>query len=271
MIMCITFVKCRPPGLEKEIISCEMFSNRLKRGAGSSVLCLPLVIYWMIGAQTNQGRFLPTFGHIGNKSCQSCKAGRTNSSRFLAGMHSVDIAEYSMPRGMSNNMQQRSLKQQLLVWKDCASDPLNLGRPKSGGFISRTEESLLCFFLWPQIIYLICRWPSNTPLPLFQSQCHDLTVPDTWKSTTAQGSRMRHFQCQNARLVGSSLYLPAGQSRIQASSLHSANSKRPSERPSKTILFFKLSWARRLNCLPWKQVSWNHLSVAHLHFVFPRF
>ena len=65
--------------------------------------------------QTNQGRFLPTFGHIVNKSCQSCKTGQTNSSRFLAGTHSVDIAEYSMPRGMSNNMQQRSLKQQLFV------------------------------------------------------------------------------------------------------------------------------------------------------------
>ena len=121
----------------------------------------------------NQSR--STFGHTVNTSCQSCMAGGTNSSRFLAGMHSVDIAEYSMPRGMSNKMQQRSLKQQLLVWKDYASDPLNLGRPKSCGFIGRNEESLLCFFLWPQTVCLICRWPSNTPLPLFQSQCHYLT------------------------------------------------------------------------------------------------
>ena len=31
----------------------------------------------------------------------------------------------------------------------------------------------------------------------------------------------------------------------------------------------RLHW--RPKCLPWKQVSWNHLPVAHLHFVFPRF
>ena len=59
-------------------------------------------------AQTNQGRFLPTLGHIVNKSRRPFRTGQANSSRFLAGMYSVGIAEYSMPRGMSNKMQQRS-------------------------------------------------------------------------------------------------------------------------------------------------------------------
>ena len=181
-------------------------------------------------------------------------AGGTNSSRFLAGMYSVDIAEYPVLKCMSNKMQQRSLKQQLLVWTDYASDPLNLGRPKSCEFIGRIEESLLCFVLWPQTFCLICRWPSNTPLPLFQSQCHYLTVPATWRSTTtwrsmtAQGSRMRHLQCQNARLVCSSLCLPAGQSKHHLCTLRIRRGQvKGLPKP-----LFSSDRARRPKCLPWK-------------------
>ena len=127
----------------------------------------------------NQSR--STFGHTVNTSCQSCMAGGTNSSRFLAGMHSVDIAEYSMPRGMSNKMQQRSLKQQLLVWKDYASDPLNLGRPKSCGFIGRNEESLLCFFCGPKLFVLFADGLRILPCHYFNpnvttSQVGDLQI-----------------------------------------------------------------------------------------------
>ena len=50
-----------------------------------------------------------------------------------------------------------------------------------------------------------------------------------WRSTTAQGSRVRHLQCKHARLVWSSRYLLAGQfKRLQSESL-----KRPSEMHSK--------------------------------------
>ena len=61
------------------------------------------------------------------------------------------------------------------------------------------------------LIYLICRSPSNTPLPLFQSQCHNLTVPATWRSTTrAQDSRMRHLQCKHGRQLSACRPTPAG-------------------------------------------------------------
>lgn len=45
--------------------------------------------------------------------------------------------------------------------------------------------------------------------------------------------------------------------------------KRPSERPSNTIVFFKLS--KKTTMLARKKVSWNQPSVAHLHFAFLRF
>ena len=38
-------------------------------------------------------RALPTFGHILNTGCLSCKTNQTNLSKFLAGMHSDDIAK----------------------------------------------------------------------------------------------------------------------------------------------------------------------------------
>ena len=49
---------------------------------------------------------------------------------------------------------------------------------------------------------------SGEPL---KAACHHFALPTTWRSTTAQGSRMRYSQCENAPLVLSSLYLPAGQ------------------------------------------------------------
>ena len=49
---------------------------------------------------------------------------------------------------------------------------------------------------------------SGEPL---SAACHYFALPTTWRSTTAQGSRMRYSQCENAPLVLSSLYLPAGQ------------------------------------------------------------
>ena len=49
---------------------------------------------------------------------------------------------------------------------------------------------------------------SGEPL---SAACHHFALPTTWRSTTAQGSRMRYSQCENAPLVLSSLYLPAGQ------------------------------------------------------------
>ena len=169
--------------------------------------------------QTNQGRFLPTFGHIVNKGCQSCKTGQTNSSRFLAGTHSVDIAEYSMPRGMSNNMQQRSLKQQLFVWRDCASDPLNLGRPK--------REMWFWAFHWFHLI--------ETPVmtSLFPPSEDEPALED------CAGFQNEAFSVSKC---STSLVNPLFASRpIQASSLHCANSKGPSERPSKAIVVFKSS------------------------------
>ena len=45
--------------------------------------------------------------------------------------------------------------------------------------------------------------------------------------------------------------------------------KRPSERPSKAIVFFKLS--EKTTMFARKKVYWNHPSVAHLHFAFLRF
>ena len=133
-------------------------------------------------------------------------------------MHSVDIAKFPLPKSMSNNTQQRSLKRQLFVWKDCASDPFNPGRQRGRSVILRIP-----FISFDRVadssvglnnpycgLFLSCRSPSNTRLPLFQAPCHDPTLPTTWRSTTAQGSRVRHLQCKHARLVWSS-YLLAGQ------------------------------------------------------------
>ena len=47
--------------------------------------------------------------------------------------------------------------------------------------------------------------------------------------------------------------------------LQAANLKRPSERPSKAIVFL-IKLSEKTTIFPWKQVSWNHPSVAHLHF-----
>ena len=58
--------------------------------------------------------FFSTLYHYSFKSLCGPK-GQTNSNRFLAGMHSVDIAKYPLPQGMSNNMRQHSLKQHLFV------------------------------------------------------------------------------------------------------------------------------------------------------------
>ena len=44
----------------------------------------------------------------------------------------VPVGKKAYRCGISNKMQQHSLKQQLFVSKDCASDPFNLGWPKRG-------------------------------------------------------------------------------------------------------------------------------------------
>ena len=218
---------------------------------------VPMITGDIKTGQTSQHRFLPT---CLNKSCQSCNAGGTNSSRFLAGMHSVDIAEDSMPRGMSKKMQQRSLKQQLLVWKDCASDPLNLGRPKSCGFIGRIEESLLCFFCGPTFFHLFA-----DGLRILPCHCFDPNVT-TSLFPPPEDQRLRRvpeWGICSANMQGSvwtRRYLPGQLMRIWRGQVKGL------PKP-----LFSSDRARRPKCLPWKHVSWNHLSVAHLHFIFPRF
>ena len=86
------------------------------------------------------------------------------------------------------------------------------------------------------------------------------------KSTTAPRPTRRHSQCEKARLVCPSHYLPA--SHFQAF-LQSANLKKLNGRPSKARILFKL--CGRTKMLAWKWVFQNHLSVAHFHLAFRRF
>lgn len=58
--------------------------------------------------------FFSTLYHYSFKSLWGPK-GQANSNRFRAGMHCVDIAKCPLPKGMSNNVQQHSLKQHLFV------------------------------------------------------------------------------------------------------------------------------------------------------------
>ena len=95
-------------------------------------------------------------------------------------------------------------------------------------------------------------------LLVFVSQNHHLKPMSSMysshplkNSTTAQGPRIRHSQCENAGLVCSSLYLPAAQFKR-----HLCNEGiwkgqvRGLPKP-----LFSPNWARKPKCLPWKYID----------------